>query len=149
MEKDLGNDFKQLAFASYIREKLNIPEVDIHSYSPLTLAYIGDAIYDLIIRTIAVENGNAPVNTLHKRVSKLVQASAQADLYFSIKDQLTEEEMSVFRRGRNAKSVTSAKNASIGEYRIATGVEALIGYLYLCDQTDRLLELLKPIINKW
>lgn len=149
MEEKLENNDNQLAFASYIRNKLEIPDVDINSYSPLTLAYMGDAIYELIIRTIAVENGNAPVNKLHNRVSKLVQATTQADLYFIIKEQLTEEEMSVFKRGRNAKSFTSAKNASIVEYRTATGVEALIGYLYLRDRTDRLLELLKPVIDKW
>lgn len=125
-----------------------LPDTDIKTYSPLTLAFIGDSIYDLIIRTCVVESGNAPVNKLHKRCSLLVQASAQAELYHMIKEQLTEEESFIFKRGRNAKSFTSAKNASVVEYRTATGLEALMGYLYLTDQMERLLELIKPQINK-
>ena len=143
MEKELTGETNSLPFVSYIKRYLDLPDTDIKTYSPLTLAFIGDSIYDLVIRTAIVENGNAPVNKLHKRVSKLVQASAQADLYFVIKDQLTEEEMSMFKRGRNAKSFTSAKNAGIVEYRTATGLEALLGYLYLTDQIDRMMELIK------
>lgn len=118
-------------------------EQDAKQYSPLTLAYIGDAVYEVIVRTILVEQGNAPVNTLHKHASKLVKAEAQADAYHRIKEQLTEEEMSVFRRGRNAKSYTSAKNATIGDYRVATGFEALFGYWYLTGQTERMLQMAK------
>jgi ribonuclease-3 family protein len=114
----------------------------------LTLAFIGDSIFDLIIRTAVVESGNAPVNKLHKRASSLVQASAQAELYHFLKDQLSEEETAIYKRGRNAKSFTSAKNAGVVEYRTATGLEALVGYLYLTDQMDRLLELIKPHIEK-
>jgi len=143
MEKELIGGTNCLSFISYIKEALDLPDTDIKTYSPLVLAYIGDSIYDLVIRTSVVVNGNAPVNKLHKRVTKLVQASAQADLYFKIKDQLSEEEMVVFKRGRNAKSVTSAKNAGIVEYRTATGLEALLGYLYLTNQLDRMLELIK------
>lgn len=152
MEKELTSMEDGLPFASYIKEYLEISDTDIKTYSPLTLAYIGDAIFDLVVRTAVVENGNAPVNKLHKRVSKLVQASAQADLYFVIKDQLTEEETTVFKRGRNAKSFTTAKNAGIVEYRTATGLEALIGYLYLTDQTKRMMDLikqgLKPLLEQ-
>lgn len=151
MEKELTGGTKSVSFINYIKESLDLPNTDIKTYSPLVLAYIGDSIYDLIIRTAIVENGNAPVNKLHKSVSKLVQASAQADLYFRIKEQLSEEEMAIFKRGRNAKSFTSAKNAGIVEYRTATGLEALLGYLYLSDQTNRMMELikqgLKPIFN--
>lgn len=139
---------KELAFAGYIRSSMKIPETDIRNYSPLTLAFIGDSIFDLIIRTYIVESGNAPVNKLHNRASKLVQASAQAELYHLIKEQLTEEETAVFKRGRNAKSYTSAKNAGIVEYRTATGMEALIGYLYLSDRMDRVMELIKHLLNK-
>jgi len=121
----------------------SIPAQDAKQYSPLTLAYIGDAIYEVIVRTALVEKGNAPVNTLHKRASKLVKAEAQKDAFFRIKEQLSEEEMAVFKRGRNAKSYTSAKNASIGDYRIATGYEALFGYWYLSGQTERMLEMAK------
>jgi ribonuclease-3 family protein len=152
MEKELNSEVKGMPFVGYIREFFNLQDTDIKTYSPLTLAFIGDSIFDLIVRTVVVENGNAPVNKLHKRVSKLVQASAQAQLYFMIKDQLTEEETTVFKRGRNAKSFTSAKNAGIVEYRTATGVEALIGYLYLTNQTERIMELMKqglePVLNQ-
>lgn len=133
-----------VSLAKYIKNVWKLPDTDIKTYSPLTLAFIGDAIFDLIIRTMVVSNGNAPVNKLHKSVSKLVQASAQAELYHKIKDQLTEEELTMFKRGRNAKSFTSAKNAGIVEYRTATGLEALMGYLYLTDQIDRILNLIEP-----
>ena len=121
----------------------SLKEQDARQYSPLTLAYIGDAVYEVIVRTILVERGNAPVNVLHKHASKLVKAEAQADSYHRIKEMLTEEEMSVFRRGRNAKSYTSAKNATIGDYRVATGLEALFGFWYLTGQTERMLEVAK------
>lgn len=147
MEEKLMNS-NNPGFCGCIRAYLHLPETDIKTYSPLTLAYIGDSIFDLVIRTTVVENGNAPVNKLHKQASKLVQASAQAQLYHTIKEQLTEEEMAVFKRGRNAKSFTTAKNAGVLEYRTATGLEALMGYLYLTDQMDRLLELIKPQIEK-
>ena len=148
MEKDINNTMSELRIAGYIKGAFMLPDTDIKTYSPLTLAFIGDSIYDLIIRTCVVESGNAPVNKLHKRCSLLVQASAQAELYHMIKEQLTEEESFIFKRGRNAKSFTSAKNASVVEYRTATGLEALMGYLYLTDQMERLLELIKPQINK-
>ena len=122
-------------------------EQDAKQYSPLTLAYIGDAIYEVIVRTVLVEKGNAPVNTLHKRASKLVKAEAQKDAFFRIKELLSEEEMAVFKRGRNAKSYTSAKNATIGDYRIATGYEALFGYWYLSGQTERMLEMARVAIS--
>ncbi|SHL34501.1 ribonuclease-3 family protein [Anaerocolumna jejuensis DSM 15929] len=126
-----------------IKETFSLPDTDLKTYSPLTLAFIGDVVYDLIIRTLVVEQGNAPVNKLHKRVSSLVKASAQMELYHGIADMLTEEELSVYKRGRNAKSFTTAKNASISDYRSATGLEALVGYLYLDNRLDRVLELIK------
>lgn len=129
--------------AAWIRGGFGLPEQDLRSFSPLTLAYIGDAIYDLVIRTMLVEKGNAPVNTLHRKASGMVKAEAQKDALRRMEEQLTEEEQSVFRRGRNAKSYTSAKNASIADYRIATGLEALMGYLYLSGQLERLLYLIK------
>lgn len=146
MEKEIKEDFKCIPMADLIRKTWKLPETDIKSYSGLTLAYIGDAIYDLVIRTYVVEHGNAPVNKLHKQVIKLVQAKAQANLYHTIEDRLTEEEKSVYKRGRNAKSFTSAKNADIVDYRTATGLEALIGYLYLTGQISRMLELIAPVL---
>lgn len=147
MEEAVNNSSERGNLASVIRSRFNIPDMDIKSYSPLTLAYIGDVIYDLVIRTYIVESGNAPVNKLHKSVTKLVNATAQSELLHLISDKLTEEELAVYKRGRNAKSFTSAKNAGIVEYRTATGLEALMGYLYLTDQMDRVLELIMPVIK--
>lgn len=125
------------------KELFELEDTDIRTYSPLTLAYIGDAIYELVIRTILVEKGNTQVNKLHQRASKLVKASAQSAIIEKLKPYLTDEEMGVFKRGRNAKSFTMAKNASMSDYRRATGFEALMGYLYLTEQWDRMLELIK------
>lgn len=125
------------------KELFELEDTDIRSYSPLTLAYIGDAIYELVIRTILVEKGNTQVNKLHQRASKLVKASAQSEIVEKLKPYLTEEEMGIFKRGRNAKSFTMAKNASMSDYRRATGFEALMGHLYLTEQWDRMLELIK------
>ena len=125
------------------KELFELENTDIRTYSPLTLAYIGDAIYELVIRTILVEKGNTQVNKLHQRASKLVKASAQSEIIEKLKPYLTEEEMGIFKRGRNAKSFTMAKNASMSDYRRATGFEALMGHLYLTEQWDRMLELIK------
>lgn len=138
---------EKISMAAYIRQAFNIPDADIKSYSGLALAYIGDAIYDLVIRTFIVEQGNAPVNTLHRKVIKLVQASAQAKHYYMIQDMLTEEEKAVFKRGRNSKSISPSKNADLSDYRTATGLEALMGYLYLTGQTERMLELMRPVFS--
>ncbi|MBR1757757.1 MAG: ribonuclease III [Lachnospiraceae bacterium] len=129
--------------ASYLRESFGLPQADLRSYSPLTLAYIGDDVFDLIMRTMLVERGNAPVNQLNKKASKLVNAVTQCKMMAVIEPMLTEEEHGVFKRGRNAKSYTSAKNAPIQDYRTATGLEALCGYLYLDGRLERVVELLK------
>ncbi len=131
-----------------VRDTFALPRTDIKTYSPLTLAYIGDGIYDLIIRTMLVEKGNSQVNKLHHKASSLVKAAAQKDLLHAIQDNLTEEELGVFKRGRNAKSVTTAKNASVTDYRIATGFEAMIGYLYMTEQMERILCLVKEGLLK-
>ena len=109
--------------------------------SPLVLAHIGDAVYEVFARLTVLTDGNAPVNRLHKKARDLVNAKAQSDLYFCIAHALTEEEEGVFRRGRNAKSHTTPKNADIMDYRHATGLEALFGYLYLKGEKERALEL--------
>ena len=124
-----------------------IEDKDIRSFSPLTLAYIGDAVYEIVIRTIIVEKGNAPVNKLHHKASSLVKAVAQKAAMEKILPLLTEEEEAVYKRGRNAKSYTSAKNASVIDYRIATGFEALMGFLYLMGRNERMLELVKISVN--
>ena len=130
-------------FDTYMQEIFQMKEVDIKEYSPLTLAYIGDCIYDLIIRTVVVERHNASPNRLHKEKSRLAKAQTQALMGEAIQGFLTPQEQAVYRRGRNAKSYTTAKNATVGDYRKATGLEALYGYLYLDGRMDRLMELLK------
>lgn len=131
-------------FQDVVPDKEKKPE----QFSPLVLAFIGDAVYSLIIRTLVVERGNMQVNKMHRAVSQLVKAQAQQELYHAIEGLLTEEEQAVFKRGRNAKSHTSAKNASITEYRNATGMEALVGYLYLSGNMDRILYLMSEGLKK-
>jgi len=130
-----------------VRAAYNLPEQDIKTYSPLALAYIGDAIYDLVIRTMLIMRGNSQVNKLHKRASNFVKAAAQKQIMEVLEPLLTPQEHSYYKRGRNAKSFTTAKNASIVEYRVATGFEALLGFLYLTGQMDRLMELVKVGTN--
>ena len=125
------------------KEALRLKEADPASYSPLVLAYLGDAVYELAIRTLVVNEGNRQVNKMHKESASLVKAGTQMEFLLAIEDELTEEEKSVYRRGRNAKSVTMAKHATMSDYRRATGFEALMGYLYLTGRTERILELAK------
>ena len=127
----------------YLKEQFQLPEVDIHTYSPLTLAYIGDAAYELIIRTYLVDLGNGRPDKLHKRASTMVKAAAQAAMAEDLLPVLTDEEKEVYRRGRNAKSGTMAKNATMADYRKATGFEALMGYLYLKGEQKRMIDLVR------
>lgn len=122
-------------------------EQDIRTYSPLTLAYIGDAIYDLVIRTVVVERANRPNGDLHHITVKYVNAGAQAKMIEALQDKLTEEEQIVYRRGKNSKPHTMAKNATPADYRKATGFEAVMGYLYLKGETERMLELIRTGIE--
>ena len=137
---------ESLSLLEKIKRDFEVKEVDINTYSPLTLAFIGDSIYDLVIRTIVVEHGNRQTQSLHRKKSSLVKAQTQALFIETLTDELSEEEADIYRRGRNAKSYTSAKNASIGDYRKATGFEALMGYLYLTGREDRMLYLIKRAI---
>lgn len=116
---------------------------DIRTYSPLALAYIGDAVYDLIIRTMVVEKANRPVNELHRITVRYVSANAQSRIVQGLMESFTEEERSIYRRGKNSKPHTTAKNASVKDYLKATGFEAVIGYLYLTDRMDRVMELVR------
>lgn len=120
---------------------------DVRGYSPLALAYMGDAVYDLIIRTVVVERANRPSNELHRIVVRYVSAGAQAGIVQALMDRLTEEERAVYRRGRNSKPHTMAKNASAEDYLKATGFEAVLGYLYLKGDTPRVLALVKEGIE--
>jgi len=116
---------------------------DARTYSPLTLAFIGDAVYDMIIRTVVVGRANRPANDLHHIAVRYVSAGAQARIITALSDRLTEEESAVYRRGRNAKPKTKAKNATLEEYLKATGFEAVLGYLYMTGRMDRVLELVR------
>ena len=128
---------------SYLCEVFQTEEHDIRSYSPLSLAFIGDCVYDLVIKSLIIRKGNRPVNVMQKETSRLVQASAQSAMMRVMQEHLTEEEHAVYRRGRNAKSVSPAKNQSITDCRRATGFEALIGYLYLKKNYRRIVDLIK------
>jgi len=136
MEKGLED------FIGTMKEALNLKEVNASEYSPLSLAYIGDAIYEVVVRSYVLSKGNMPVNKLHLKTSSMVSAKAQSKMMERLEELLTNEEQGVFHRGRNAKANTQAKNASISEYRRATGFEAVCGYLYLEGQYKRLNELI-------
>lgn len=133
---------------AYIKEQFHLPDVDIKTYSPLALAYIGDSIFDLVIRTIVVGKGNTKASQLHKRTSQVVKASAQSQMVEKLLPLMTQEEETIYKRGRNAKSPTMAKNATMAEYRRATGLEALMGFLYLDNQFERIVELIQTAMNE-
>ncbi|MDD6603076.1 MAG: ribonuclease III domain-containing protein [Eubacteriales bacterium] len=116
--------------------------------SPLNLAFIGDCVYEMLVRETLVKAANRPVNDLHHESVGYVSAKAQTIAFDKIKDVLSEEEMSVFKRGRNAKVGHNPKSASQGEYHTATGLEALFGYLYLTDQNDRIRDLFAIITDE-
>ena len=132
-----------------IDQTVKIPEKtqDIRQIPALTLAYLGDAIYELVIRTTLVESGMSHVDSLNRRASGYAKAPTQAKIFHMIEPDLSEEELGYYKRGRNAKSGSVAKSGTVAEYRIATGFEALMGYLYLTGQMDRILELVKKGID--
>ena len=135
-------------FLTYYRQCMRLEPVDENSYSPLVLAYIGDSVYEVIIRTKVINRASMQVNKMHKQSSELVKAGTQAELIKAIEDMLTQEEHAVFKRGRNAKSATSAKNASVIDYRMATGMEALVGWLFLRQEYNRLVYLISQGLEK-
>lgn len=127
----------------YLEQNLNLTEFKPKTYSPLTLAYIGDSIYDLIIRTLIMNNGSKAVGKMHKEASTYVNANTQGRMYHAVTPFLSEEEMAVMKRGRNANSGRAPKNSDLTTYKHATGFEALLGYLYISDRLDRIVELIK------
>ena len=139
---------KSLSFLEKMKQEFACEEKDIRTYSPLTLAFVGDCVFDLIIRTVIVERGNRAAESLHKKKSAIVKAQTQAKMAELLLDKLSEEELSVYKRGRNAKSYSTAKNASVTDYRKATGFEALLGYLYLQNKEDRIIELIKNVLQQ-
>ena len=135
-------------FQAFCNEALRLKEMDPGMYSPLALAYIGDAAYELIVRTMVINHGSIQVNKMHKKSASLVNAGTQAEMIRLIMEELTEEETAVYKRGRNAKSVTTAKHATVVDYRTATGFEALCGYLYLTGRLERLVSLISHGFEK-
>lgn len=115
--------------------------------SPLTWAYIGDAVYELYVREYLIKNTNLKPHRLHIETIKYVKASAQANILKKVEEYLTEEEKDIVKRGRNTKTHSAPKNADLTDYMYATAFEALIGYLYVTEQNKRLEEILKLCIN--
>ena len=122
-------------------------EESLKDINALTLAYLGDAVFELMVRTYMLEHGSKRVEKLHKKVTETVNAGRQSEFVAKLEPILTEEELSVFHRGRNAKAMTSAKHQSILDYRRATGLEAVFGYLYLKGETERMKELLRLCLS--
>ena len=139
---------ESLTLLKLIKRDFGLGEVDLRTLSPLTLAFVGDCVYDLILRTVIVERHNASPNQLHREKSRLAKAPSQAEMAEALQEHLTQEELAVYRRGRNAKSHATAKNASVLDYRKATGLEALYGWLYLSGQEERLLQLIRLSLNR-
>ena len=131
---------------SFINEFEVGEKIPPDQYSPLVLAYIGDCVFELYVRTCLIRNTNPHVKDLHKAAESYVNNKAQSDFYMKIKDMLTEEEDSVYKRGRNTNS-HPPKNAILRDYKSATGIEALIGYLYLSKKDDRIIELMRFLIE--
>ena len=123
-------------------ESIKTSVTDPSQYSPLALAYLGDAVYELIVRERVLAEGNRQVNKLHKESTKYVNAAAQAELIMCIEDKLTDEEKAIYKRGRNANAHAAPKNQDVIAYRKSTGFEALIGWLYLRNDMDRIMELI-------
>lgn len=109
--------------------------------SPLTLAFLGDAVYELLARRYVVEHADCPVGTMHRKTVDLVNAGAQSAAFAVLEPALTEEELAIYKRGRNTNTQSTPKHADIADYRRATGVEALFGYLFLKGETARIGEL--------
>ena len=123
-------------------KEFDLPDFDADQYPPLDLAYIGDCAYELVIRTFLLSEGAMAVDKLNRKASNLAKAVTQAKMITGIMDDLTEEEQDIYRRGRNAKSYSPAKNATLGEYHKATGFEAVIGWLYLRKEYARMYEII-------
>ena len=122
-----------------MEESIKMDKIKLITMSPLVLAYLGDTVYESYIREHLIrQNMNRKVNNLHKLAIQYSKAKEQATIIHEIENELTEEEMKIFKRGRNQKSHTAPKNADIIDYKYATGFEALIGYLYLGEEKERL-----------
>ena len=131
-----------------MEESIKMDKIKLITMSPLVLAYLGDTVYESYIREHLIrQNINRKVNNLHKLAIQYSKAKAQATIIHELEDEITEEEMKIFKRGRNQKSHTAPKNADIIDYKYATGFEALIGYLYLSEDKERLEYIVKKGIE--
>jgi len=147
MEKNIGEGMDKQEFNGLNLKKKTWNKREVKMLSPLQLAYIGDSVYEVFVRTFLLENMDVKVNELHKEAIKFVKAKAQSNIVHELKDELTDEEWSIVKRGRNAKSGSVPKNANINDYRYATGFEALVGFLYLLDENRRICEIFNMIIK--
>ena len=141
-------DHFRLLNKGYLGELFDLEEKDWSQYSPLPLAYIGDAVYELAVRTVLVKRGNTKTQNLHRKATQAVRAQTQAEMIRLLLPDLTEEELAFYRRGRNAKPASTAKNASLHEYLEATGFETVIGYLYLKGEERRMLDLIRMGLDR-
>lgn len=126
-----------------LEEAMELPEKDFSQYSPLTLAWLGDSVYDVIVRTLLTRKANKQAYKLHREASSMVCAKAQAAMITALQPFLSEQEAAIYRRGHNASPSHNAKNATRREYLEATGFEALVGFLYLQKDYRRMMELIK------
>ena len=132
---------------NYLKQKFDLENLDPDRLSPLMLAYVGDAIYEAVVRTILMKTGGMSTKNVNKKAISLVSAKAQSAMIEVLEPELTEKEATVLKRGRNAHSATMAKNASVADYRRATGFEALMGYLYLNGDFKRMVDLIYIAMN--
>ncbi|MCI3923314.1 ribonuclease III [Paenibacillus sp. TRM 82003] len=134
----IGNASRELAGFQFFA-----PAEPPHLVSPLALAYLGDAVYDMYVRQYVLSHASRRVNQLHREATRFVSAKAQAKAVRAIEPALSEEEADMLRRGRNAKSHAAPKNTDVLDYRHSTGFECLVGYLYLCKRYERLETILR------
>lgn len=130
-----------------MEQRIMEDKIDIRQYSPLALAYMGDCIFDLCVRTYLLKQANMPANKLHQKAKDIVNATSQSKMYKELINIATEEEKAILKRGRNANSNTRAKNATMIDYKNATGLEALFGYLYLKGKQERINQLFNICLN--
>ena len=132
-----------------MEESVKTEQVNAYQYSPLALAYMGDSILDLLVKKYFVTHSNMQPHKYHVEVSKIVKAVNQADYIDQIMEELSEDELDVYKRGRNTNTHSKAKNATMGQYRKATGLEALYGYLYLKGDMERLQYFVNGMIKQY
>ena len=132
-----------------MEESIKTEQINAYQYSPLALAYMGDSILDLLVKKYFVTHSNMQPHKYHVEVSKIVKAVNQADYIDQIMEELSEDELDVYKRGRNTNTHSKAKNATMGQYRKATGLEALYGYLYLKGDMERLQYFVNGMIKQY